>query len=125
MNLAYILACSRAIADKYSGLNSFIDVFDTLTIPQGAPSTIQTFSVVAKVLQVDPGAVSFKVVILDPNNDVKSSVVITGDSQKLDDINLIAGFNFVNFSMKGKYTIYVEANGVKLQPDNLFYFWVK
>ena len=66
--LSFLASVGKAIKDEETKKQSFIDVFSNILVPKSLDSTVEAFSVVGRLLDVEAGDFSGKVSIVDPDN---------------------------------------------------------
>lgn len=118
--LAFTFLANRAIRDQSSSKFSFIDVFDSFTIPASLPSTTEFFTVGGRILNIEAGTANVEVSIIPEGSDmpIENGVITLEGPVKAGSLIIAAQFGFVKFDRPLRYNIRVKYNDTLLEGDS-------
>jgi hypothetical protein len=122
-SVAFLIFANRVIQDAISGKWSYIDVFDEIVIPASLDYFYQSFNIGGRLNNVPAGETKMELRLIDPNDLVFATQVLTGTLQK-GDVGLTAAFNLLKFVLPGIYTLQIFFNGAELPTSNKYHIKV-
>lgn len=122
-SLAYLLPMKKAIKDEPSQMWSFIDIFWFITIPKDLEFVINDFYIAAKINNVVAGPAKVEIQIINPDDTINSSALLTGSFNR-GDADVVASFTSVKLET-GKYKLRMVYNDNTLIDNGKYYFEVK
>ena len=122
MKAAYFLLCEKAIQDKNSNKNSFIDVYDKIIILKGVEQAYRDLVVVAKLIESQKGEfVNVKIRILHEEDSAELCKGELEGPSSGESVNLIFHFHTIKIDKVGKYFFDVEVNDSRIDTGNFFF----
>ncbi|HEV2403379.1 MAG TPA: hypothetical protein VGS08_04210 [Candidatus Saccharimonadales bacterium] len=122
--LNYLVVAGRTLQDSATNRWSYIDLFDTILIPEGADTATQSFVVAGRLDNVTAGPSQTQVTITAPDDELAASIELSGQLEA-GSVNMNAIFELIKFEKAGRYHLHVTYNGKQLDDDSRFYFDVK
>lgn len=123
--LSYLIPVGKIIQDKITGKFSFIDIFDTFTIPPNLNFLYQSFFIAGKISDIKAGKHKIDISIVDPEEKEFATIHFPERDVVHGDVPLTAFFNIVKFEKIGRYHIKAFVDDEELKGHSKFYFDVK
>lgn len=123
--ISFLLPSQRGIKDASTGMWSYMDVFESITIPEGLEFTVNDFHIGGKINNVTKGPVEVIVKVLNPDNKTHTEVPMAGEVVQDGDMSINAIFRNIQFTVPGRYLIKVYFKGKVLPDQDRHYFEVK
>lgn len=123
MKLAYTIMAGRVIRDSITLKFSFIDIFDSFTIPKEVTEITQFFSVAGRILNILPGPASVDVELVHEDGTLMAKENVKGNFTA-GNVTFTANFYYVKVSKLGRYFIRLNYNNGKAvleDKENCFF----